>query len=174
MLTITYDALNVYIGPGSTPADRTKTCAVDLAISSPDGAQFTIAEHTYHGYAALDEGLTKIMRFTYAFRTGAEPGSTAAVDSQVTIEGGGARARGEVFTTTQPVPEASWLWSPCGSSSTLATRERVTLQSRSAGASSGGDYANVPLVHQLRLRYVVAVLFLLRLSRLVLECAELT
>ncbi|GAB1309914.1 hypothetical protein MFIFM68171_00124 [Madurella fahalii] len=149
-LTIGYDYFHVHIGPGYSPTEKTKDCVIQLTVRNPSGTQFAITDSTYHGYASLDEGLTKIIHSTYTFTTGAYD---AVIDTQLAIEGGGIWAPGQLFTATKPIPEASWIWSPCGNSSILATRERVTLQSKSAGASHSEDDASVPFTHQLGLKW---------------------
>ncbi|KXX80645.1 hypothetical protein MMYC01_203401 [Madurella mycetomatis] len=105
-LTIGYDSFHVYIGPGYSLTEKTKNCAVQSTIRSPDGIQFAITNSTYHGYTSLDEGLTKVIQSTYTFSTGAYDG---VIHTQISIEGDSTGAPGQVFTKTDSIPEASWI-----------------------------------------------------------------
>jgi hypothetical protein len=67
VITYGFDQFQTYIGPGTTPADRSKNCQLHLNLKYPGGFQYAVVDATYHGWARLDDGVTGSFITTYYF-----------------------------------------------------------------------------------------------------------
>ena len=153
VITLGFDAFEVYLGPGFTQFDRSKVCTVhiDLSMGNFPAAtrlQFAVVGATYHGYANFETPISKAISSSYLF----DSIDSIVPKTEVTIPGAG---RGVTFTETQAIQEAVQLRSPCGASQIgLSVKERVTLVSEAANAYYDGDEndGDVPLTHQIHLK----------------------
>ncbi|KAK0665227.1 hypothetical protein QBC41DRAFT_328243 [Cercophora samala] len=148
-MTFGFDKMHAYTGPGYDPTVRSQNCSVHFIISLPNShIQYAFAENTYHGYERLDQNITLTLLSTF-YRSDDAGRSTT---TSVVIQGSGS---GQVFSRTVAVPESEYLWSKCGTNSTLWTlNERASLTSRGRnveGRFGGDDTDAVSLIRRLRL-----------------------
>jgi hypothetical protein len=87
VVTFGFDAFQVYIGPGTSIADRSKNCQLHLDLKYPGGFQFAVVESTYHGYAQLEKGVTGTFYSTYYFSQDAASTVSIAATDQVEEHG---------------------------------------------------------------------------------------
>lgn len=150
-ITLGFDAFKLYIGPGSTQFDRSKQCTVhiDMKMDFPagPGPRFAVVGATYHGYADIGTGISKVISSSYSLDTI----DSSIPRTEVTIPG---VDHGVTFTETRPIREGLQLQSPCGASQiSLSVGERATLVSKSASAHyDDGEYGDAPLIHQIHLK----------------------
>ncbi|KAI1655893.1 hypothetical protein F4813DRAFT_148081 [Daldinia decipiens] len=151
VITFGFDAFQVYTGPGTKPADKTKNCQLHLNLKYPGGFQFAIVESTYHGYAQLETGVTGTFYSTYYFSQDA----AATTTTRTSIDGGGIWADGQVYTKQDQVPTASIIWSPCGATGILNVNNRIALTSSNASASGqiSDDDATVAFTQQVHVSW---------------------
>ncbi|KAH6635799.1 hypothetical protein F5144DRAFT_565463 [Chaetomium tenue] len=149
-ITFGFDEFHPYIGPGISPADKTKTCNIALTLSHPPEYGFEIVDTVYHGFARLDANLTAALRSSYTVTSDGAGNGTLQTKANIDGELVG------VFTRTETVTEESGLASMCGrDKSQLQIATRATLTSRSSSTSGGWD--DEPpfslMVQQIRLRW---------------------
>ncbi|EAA35841.1 hypothetical protein GE21DRAFT_649 [Neurospora crassa] len=151
VITFGFDRFQVYIGKGYNPTERTKNCQLHLNLKYPGGFQFSVLESTYHGYAFLEPGVTGTFFSTYYFSQA--PSDTTT--TQTTISGGGIWAEGQVYTKTDKVPTASYIYSPCGSNGILNVNNRIALTSSNSSAVGEitDDDATVAFTQQINLAW---------------------
>jgi hypothetical protein len=58
-------AFQAAIGPNSGASDKSKNCAILVAITYPAGYQFMLSQSAYSGYARLDQGVAGHFFTTY-------------------------------------------------------------------------------------------------------------
>ncbi|KAF2030990.1 hypothetical protein EK21DRAFT_111439 [Setomelanomma holmii] len=151
VITYGFDQFQTYIGPGTTPADRSKNCQLHLNLNYPGGFQYAVVDATYHGWARLDENVTGSFITTYYFSQDA--GTTQTTRSSFT--GGGPLLNGQVYTKQDSVETTATIWSPCGSNGILNINNRIALtstQSTAAGELSNDD-ATVAFTQQLHVAW---------------------
>lgn len=75
--------------------------------------------------------------------------------TQTTISGGGIWAEGQVYTKTDKVPTASYIYSPCGSNGILNVNNRIALTSSNSSAVGEitDDDATVAFTQQINLAW---------------------
>lgn len=151
VITFGFDRFQTYIGPGVSPAEKTKNCQLHLNLKYPGGFQFSVVESTYHGYAQLDKGVTGTFYSTYYFSQDA----SATTTTQTSISGGGIWAQGQVYTKADKIPTASYIYSPCGASGILNVNNRIALTSTNSSASGtvSDDDATVAFTQQVNLNW---------------------
>lgn len=117
----------------------------------PGGFQFSVLESTYHGYAQLEKGVTGTFYSTYYFSQDA----AATTTTRTSIAGGGIWADGQVYTKSDQIPTASYIFSPCGASGLLNINNRIALTSTNATASGQitDDDATVAFTQQLNIAW---------------------
>ncbi|KAK0707374.1 hypothetical protein B0H67DRAFT_496268 [Lasiosphaeris hirsuta] len=145
-LTFGFDQFKVYYGPGYTPADKTKQCAIAMTVSYRSGYSFELLGATYHGPAQLDSGMTGTVSSSYVLT----PASDALARTQVNNTG----PFTGIYTKSDTLATSSRILAPCqGSPVQLQINTRVSLISRNAPVSGGfDDEAPFSLgVHQLHL-----------------------
>jgi hypothetical protein len=57
IVNLGFDKFQAYIGPGTSAADRSKSCNLILTLKYPPAYSFAVVSSTYHGYAQLDSGV---------------------------------------------------------------------------------------------------------------------
>ncbi|KAM7188399.1 protein of unknown function (DUF4360) domain containing protein [Rhypophila sp. PSN 637] len=151
VITFGFDRFQTYIGPGVSPAEKTKNCQLHLNLKYPGGFQFSVVESTYHGYAQLDKGVTGTFYSTYYFSQDAP----ATTTTQTSISGGGIWAQGQVYTKADKIPTASYIYSPCGASGILNVNNRIALTSTNSTATGtvSDDDATVAFTQQVNLNW---------------------
>ncbi|OTA56777.1 hypothetical protein K449DRAFT_336107 [Hypoxylon sp. EC38] len=151
VITFGFDAFQVYTGPGTKPADKSKNCQLHLNLKYPGGFQFAVVESTYHGYAQLETGVTGTFYSTYYFSQDA----AATTTTRTSIDGGGLWADGQVYTKQDQVPTASVIWSPCGATGILNVNNRIALTSSNSSASGqiSDDDATVAFTQQVHVSW---------------------
>lgn len=151
VITFGFDKFQVFTGPGSTILDRSKNCQLHLTLKYPGGFQFSVLESTYHGYAQLEKGVTGNFYSTYYFSQDA----AATTTTQTSIQGGGIWEQGQVYTKSDKVPTASYIYSPCGAQGILNINNRISLTSTNASASGiiTNDDATFAFTQQLNIAW---------------------
>jgi hypothetical protein len=151
VITFGFDSFQTYIGPGVSPLEKTKNCALHLNLKYPGGFQFAVVDSTYHGFAMLEPGVTGTFFSTYFFSQDA----SATTTTRTTITGGGIWAEGQVYTKKDSVPTASLIFSPCGASGILNINNRISLTASDSKASGSitDDDATVAFTQQLNLNW---------------------
>ncbi|CAI9637644.1 hypothetical protein CC77DRAFT_1043069 [Alternaria alternata] len=151
VVTYGFDQFQTYIGPGTTPADRSKNCQLHLNLKYPGGFQYAVVDATYHGWARLDEGVTGSFITTYYFSQDAGKTQT----TRMSAVGGGALLNGQVYTKQDSVETTATIWSPCGQNGILNINNRIALtnkKSDQAGEMSNDD-ATVAFTQQLHVAW---------------------
>lgn len=151
VITFGFDNFQTYIGPGYDLTDKTKNCQLHLNLQYPGGFQFSVVDSTYHGYAQLDPGVTGTFYSTYYFSQSAGDTTT----TQTSISGGGIWENGEVYTKSDTVPTASYIYSPCGANGILNINNRIALTSTDSTATGEltDDDATVAFTQQINLAW---------------------
>ncbi|KAL2173582.1 uncharacterized protein P884DRAFT_280878 [Thermothelomyces heterothallicus CBS 202.75] len=151
VITFGFDAFQTYIGPGFNPTERSKNCQLHLNLQYPSGFQFAVLESTYHGYAQLETGVTGTFYSTYYFSQDA----SATTTTQTSITGGGIWEQGQVYTKTDQIPTASYIFSPCGANGILNINNRIALTSTNSSAIGliTDDDATVALTQQINIAW---------------------
>lgn len=151
VITFGFDRFQTYIGPGTHRSDWTKNCQLHLTLAYPGGFQFSVLESTYHGYAQLEEGVTGTFFSTYYFSQDAY----ATTTTSTSITGGPLWENGQVYTKTDQIPTASYIYSPCGSSGILNINNRIALTSTNSSASGTltDDDATVAFTQQVNIAW---------------------
>jgi hypothetical protein len=103
--TVTYSAYTALVGIGSTSTDFRKNCQLNLIVHVPSGFTFAISKVDYRGFASIVKGATATERANYYFQGQSQ---TAYVSHPFT------GPLGDDWQTTDEVPLASMVWSPCG------------------------------------------------------------
>ena len=127
IITVGFDAFIVYFGPGTSPRDRSKDCALQFNVSQPSGFQFAVVETTWHGMAVLEAGMSYRLLATTYF----DDDLSHTASFPISIEGGGAWAAGDVFTKSASVATGDAIYSPCGAmqpSLNVGARTALTTQ----------------------------------------------
>ncbi|KAK3372265.1 hypothetical protein B0H63DRAFT_527117 [Podospora didyma] len=151
VITFGFDKFQTYIGPGYNPTEKTKNCQLHLSLKYPGGFQFSVVESTYHGYALLEKGVTGTFYSTYYFSQDAK----ATTTTQTSISGGGIWASGQVYTKSDTIPTASYIFSPCGANGILNINNRIALTStnNTAIGEVTDDDATVAFTQQLNINW---------------------
>ncbi|KAK3367344.1 hypothetical protein B0T24DRAFT_682478 [Lasiosphaeria ovina] len=151
VITFGFDKFQTYIGPGFNPTEKTKNCQLHLNLKYPGGFQFSVVESTYHGYAQLDKGVTGTFYSTYYFSQDA----SATTTTQTSITGGGIWAQGQVYTKSDKIPTASYIFSPCGANGILNINNRIALTSSNSTAIGEvtDDDATVAFTQQININW---------------------
>ena len=133
-ITFGFDEFHPYIGPGISPADKSKTCNIALTLSHPRGYSFEIVGAVYHGFARLDVDLTGTLRSSYTIVGDGVGKGTSQTNATVVGELVGS------YTHGASIPTGSRFASPCGTDETrVQIATRATLSSRSSSTSGGWD-----------------------------------
>ncbi|KAF2272355.1 uncharacterized protein EI97DRAFT_385884 [Westerdykella ornata] len=151
VITYGFDKFQTYIGPGTSPSDKSKNCALHLNLRYPGGFQYAVVDATYHGFARLDPGVTGTFLTTYFFSQDASKTST----TRYSIKGTEKLALGEVYTKTDQVETTATVWSPCGTNGILNINNRISLTSTDSKASGelSNDDATVAFTQQLHVAW---------------------
>jgi hypothetical protein len=103
--TVTYSNYMALVGVGSISTDFRKNCQLNLIVHVPTGFTFAITSVEYRGYASIAAGATATERANYYFQ-----GQTATAYTSHTFSG----AYDQDWLTSDEVPIAALVWSPCG------------------------------------------------------------
>jgi hypothetical protein len=108
--TVTYSKYQALVGIGATSTDLRKNCQLNLIVHVPTGFTYAITSVDYRGYASIAKGATATERANYYFQ-----GNTATAYTSHTFTG----AYDNDWLTSDTVPIASQVWSPCGAQRNL-------------------------------------------------------
>jgi len=150
VVTFGFDAFQTYIGAGTTVHDHSKNCQLHLNLTYSDNLQFAVVGSTYHSFAQLDTGLTYTILSTYYFPQNA----SATTITSTTITGGGIWAEGQVYTLSDPVPTASYIYSPCSTNSTLDFNDRIAISTADSTMSGQIPDDETVFTHQVHLNWL--------------------
>jgi hypothetical protein len=110
-LTLGFDQLQIYYGPGYTPSEKSSSCTIIMTLGYPSGHYLALLGSLYHGSALLDAGMTAIARSSYVLTPG-----HASPNTQATIKG----PFTGIYTSNATIPTDASL--------TLCELEEVKLQ----------------------------------------------
>ncbi|KAI8628753.1 hypothetical protein F5Y19DRAFT_112664 [Xylariaceae sp. FL1651] len=130
-ITIGFDVFEVYIGPGTTIADRSKTCILSVTADYNSGHTFGVQGTTWHGYEFMSDKMTGSFISAYVFAGNTTTDTSPSTIAKASITGG---QLSEVYTTHAANPESGVIWAPCS-----PDPGRVTLQVTSRIALSTQD-----------------------------------
>lgn len=136
VITLGFDDFQAYIGPGTSLADRSKSCKLLITLKYPPGYSFGVVSSTYHGYAQLDSGVTGSFSSIY-FLTSL---LSTTFSTSTSILGGGGYSGGNVYTETNTISTSNLVLSPCGllglgSNAGLNVANTISLTSKNTSAS---------------------------------------
>jgi hypothetical protein len=103
--TVTYSAFTALVGVGATSIDWRKNCQINLVVHVPSGFTFAIGKVDYRGFASIVTGASAIQRANYYFQ-----GQSQTAYASHTFTG----PLGDDWITSDEVPVAALVWSPCG------------------------------------------------------------
>jgi hypothetical protein len=103
--TIAYDRYIVQSGPGISPVEGRKNCALRVKVHVPNGITFAIAEADYRGFADLSRRAKLVQKASYYFA-----GNSLTVPVEHVING----EKYDNWQTTDITPVAALIWRPCG------------------------------------------------------------
>lgn len=67
LVTLIFDSYIASIGPGIAVTEQRKNCQLNVDITYPGGFQYSILSADYRGYAAIQKGVTGVLKSTYYF-----------------------------------------------------------------------------------------------------------
>ncbi|PKS13134.1 hypothetical protein jhhlp_000476 [Lomentospora prolificans] len=152
IITLGFDRFQTYIGPGTSPQDRSKNCQIHVNLKYPSGFSFAVVDSVYHGFAQLDSGVTGDFLSTYFFSSDA----AATCTTRTSIKGGGIWADGQVYTQQDSVPATNVIRSPCGGSDAILNiNNRISLSSTKSSASGmiTNDDTTLSLTQQVNIKW---------------------
>lgn len=131
--TVTFSEFAAAIGPGLSPVQARRNCALLATLSVPAGWQFSIATFNYRGYMQLDKGIRASHATQYWFQGQSDTGYFKA-------EVSGPAAKDFVYTdkiglSSVYIPDT---WSPCNLERALIINPSVALR-RLPGASANAQ-----------------------------------
>ncbi len=136
--TVSFSEFAAAIGPGLSPSDARKNCALVATLSVPAGWQFSIATFNYRGYMQLDNGIKASHATQYWFQGESDTGYVKA-------EVSGPAAKDFVYSdkiglSSVYLPNR---WSPCNVQRALVINPSVSLRKNpGASANAQGYIAN--------------------------------
>lgn len=122
--TVTYSQYTAQVGVGATALDWRKNCQLNIVVHVPQGFTYAISKVDYRGFASLMAGATAIQRANYYFQGQSQ---TAFVSHPFT------GPLGDDWQTSDEVPIAAMVWSPCGALRNLNINTELRVQ---AGTSN--------------------------------------
>lgn len=113
---IIFSHYNVQQGPGIAPSDARKNCNIKIHLKVPRGAQFSIPQVQFIGYADLDEGVRGVQQVHYTFpRLGGSPRFATVLQGPMSDE----------YRRTDTLGVAPW--SPCGADTPLGIHAEISV-----------------------------------------------
>ncbi|KAK7717091.1 hypothetical protein SLS63_010810 [Diaporthe eres] len=156
VVTLGFDNFQAYIGPGTSVADRSKSCNLILTLKYPPAYSFAVVSSTYHGYAQLDNGVTGKFSSTYFFSSLL----SATFSTSTSVLGGGSLESGSVYTKSDTISTPNLVLSPCGllgvgSLALLNIGNTISLSSSNSSAVGlmTNDDATVSTTQQVALKW---------------------
>ncbi|KAM7200330.1 protein of unknown function (DUF4360) domain containing protein [Naviculisporaceae sp. PSN 640] len=154
-ITLGFDSVRPYIGPGTSSLTRSRNCAINLQLNYPSGWNFVFTNVTWHGYFTLSEGIRASFYTSFELRSR----DTQVATVPVATLNGTAKAASVLFHEELPV--ADQLSSSCHPySSSGLNSETVTVRDRWALTATKTDVyqeewmeEGAALVQQLKLRW---------------------
>ncbi|KAF2815977.1 uncharacterized protein BDZ99DRAFT_471273 [Mytilinidion resinicola] len=126
-VTLIFDSYVASIGPGIAVTEQRKNCQLNVDITYPGGFQYSVFSADYRGYAAIDKGITGVLKSTYYFS-----GQTQQTSTEYDFVG---PVNGD-YLKHDEADSTSVIWSPCGAEGMLNINSQVRLTS--ANSSSSG------------------------------------
>ncbi|KAK3312065.1 hypothetical protein B0H66DRAFT_393608 [Apodospora peruviana] len=147
IITLSFDAVHPFIGPGATRSDSAKNCVVHLQVKYPSGWQFVINGTRWHGLFTLADGIRAQLYTLFELVSR----DTQVINVPTVTLNGTADVSGQLFNADLPVLDE--LRSGCGSDTILVhdrwslsgTKENVYQEEWMAG--------DTPLIQQLELKW---------------------
>jgi hypothetical protein len=119
-ITLGFDIFEIYIGPGTVIADRSKTCIIHVTADYRSGYTFGVQGTTWHGYEYMSDKMTGSFQSTYMFAGNSTANTSPSTTTRASLIGG---QLSEVYTAHAAIPESGVTWAPCS-----PDPGRITLQ----------------------------------------------
>ena len=103
--TVTYSAYTALVGVGAGTLDWRKNCQLNLVVHVPSGFTYAISKVDYRGFASVEKGATATQRANYYFQ-----GQSQTAYASHSFAG----PLADDWMTSDEVPVAALVWSPCG------------------------------------------------------------
>ncbi|KAI3316544.1 hypothetical protein HD806DRAFT_552238 [Xylariaceae sp. AK1471] len=120
VISIGFDAFEVYIGPGTVITDRSKTCILRVTADYSSAHTFGAQGTTWHGYEFMSDKMTGSFISTYMFAGNTTTNISPSTTAKASITSG---QLSEVYTVHTAPQESGVIWAPCS-----RDPGRVTLQ----------------------------------------------
>ncbi|PUU75415.1 hypothetical protein B9Z19DRAFT_1031037 [Tuber borchii] len=124
--TLSFDSYVASIGPGVPFVEKYKNCNLNVNIHYPPGYQYTLYTTDYTGFADLQGGVSASQTSRYWF-AGFPPGVTLGTSFTGPYT--------KTYSFTDTLASESFVWSPCGASTTLNINTQLLLTSSDPKAS---------------------------------------
>jgi hypothetical protein len=128
VVTLAFDSYMASIGPTAVFTDKRKNCNLNIKLHYPPGYQYTLYQLDYTGHADLDKDVKATQRSTYWF-AGEQP--------RATLQTSWVGKFSDNFSLRDTLVNKSWVWSPCGASTTLNINTEVFLDNSKNPKGSG-------------------------------------
>ncbi|KAK1757764.1 hypothetical protein QBC47DRAFT_442812 [Echria macrotheca] len=156
-LTLGFDEFQLFVSPGVSVTEKSKSCVAFLGVEYPAGYTFRVSGAVFHGLARLDPFVVASFLGTYGFGGG---NGTVKVNATVG-DGSGGKGLNGYFTKGGDVDMTQRVWAPCGSGRkgnlTVQVGTRVSLTAMVTGREGdlgmGEDGEPARLSHQLLLEW---------------------
>jgi len=125
-VTLIFDSYIASIGPGIAVTEQRKNCQLNIALNYPGGFQYSVLSADYRGYAALQKGVSGVLKSTYYFSGQTEQSSTE-YDFIGPVNGD--------YLKHDTADSTSIIWSPCGAQGMLNINSQVRLSSSNSTAT---------------------------------------
>jgi hypothetical protein len=119
-ITLGFDVFEIYIGPGTSTADRSKNCIIRVTADYRSGYTFGVQQTGWHGYQFMSDKMTGSVHSTYMFASNSTADVSSSTTTQASVTGG---QLSDIYTVQAAIPENRVIWAPCS-----PDPGRVTLQ----------------------------------------------
>jgi hypothetical protein len=145
-LTVGFNNMQTYIGPGTTTQQRTRECLLTISLNYPGGSSSAVVDTSYSGFATLPSGLTATFTPTFTFGRGSSSGSGSATS----INGGGPWTNGNGYSKFDTINHSTSGVSGCSTNANLQLRIRLQLSApnNNVGGNFGADTVDINLLSQ--------------------------
>lgn len=126
-LTVSYSDYLARTGPGASPSDTRKNCALGLRVDAPAGYTYAIRGLDYDGFAHLERGVTGVQRSEYYIQ--GESGGTE-------VEHGFSGPYDGSLSSSDDIPSGELVWAPCGQQRNLNINTELRIDPAAVSAQS--------------------------------------
>lgn len=140
VVQILFSKYAAQIGPKIQPIETRKNCLLNFNILFPQGWAYTIFRTEYTGYVSLDAKVQGLLKTEYWF-TGSPQHRFFAPTPWV-------GPYSDDYSLVDNIPQASFVWSPCGFTSTLNANTQVRLDKLPGAAAAASGQITVDAIGQ--------------------------